>query len=103
MFYYPPLNIAVPTQEHEVETEKIPPKEEPKENIEDVKKRARKPPKDGPCKRCGENKPLNRLLLCYRCWVLVQLEGKGWKEGQPHPAGCGCDLDCRFDSKGENN
>lgn len=79
------------------------PKEEEKETPEDIKRRARKPPKDGPCKRCGQNKPINRLMLCYPCWVKVSLEKSGWREGQNHPAGCGCDLDCKFESKGDNN
>lgn len=85
----------------EVATEK--PKPEEKESVEEIKKRARKPPSEGPCKGCGQNKPLNRLMLCYSCWVKKQLSDKGWREGQPHPAGCGCDLDCRFESKGDNN
>lgn len=76
---------------------------EKKETPEDIKKRARKPPKDGPCKGCGKNLPLNRLQLCYRCWVLKQLKDQGWREGQSHPAGCGCDLDCRLDKEGADN
>ena len=66
-----------------------------KETPEDVKKRARKPPKDGPCKRCGKNKPLNRLMLCYECWVKENLERSGWHEGEPHPPGCGCAISCQ--------
>ena len=58
---------------------------------EDIKKRARKPPKDGPCKRCGQDRPLNRLMLCYKCWVITNLEHGGWKQGEPHPADCGCE------------
>jgi hypothetical protein len=82
-----------------------PPKEKPeeKESLDDIKKRARKPPTIGPCLGCGKNKPLNRLMLCYRCWVNKNNSDKGWKEGQPHPAGCGCDLDCRFDKTTPNN
>lgn len=76
---------------------------EKEETPEDIKRRARKPPSEGPCKRCGQDRPLNRLMLCYKCWVLVQLEKSGWREGQPHPAGCGCDLDCRFEDKGADN
>jgi hypothetical protein len=78
-----------------------------KETPDELNARARKPPTDGTCKRCGLPKPVNRLKLCYPCWVKSENEGKGWKEGQPHPSGCGCDLDCRFDStgaaKGANN
>lgn len=78
-------------------------KPEEKETPEEIKKRARKPPADGPCRGCGKNLPLNRLMLCYSCWVKKQLSDRGWREGQPHPAGCGCDLDCRFDKKGADN
>lgn len=81
----------------------VKPKEEEKETPEDIKKRARKPPSDGPCKRCGQNKPINRLMLCYPCWVKAELEKGGWREGKNHPDSCGCDLDCKFESKGDNN
>jgi hypothetical protein len=63
----------------------------------------RKPPREGLCRRCGKTAPINRLMLCYPCWVKTQLEEKGWREGQPHPRGCGCWLDCRHDSKGGAN
>lgn len=76
---------------------------EEKETPEEMKKRARKPPKDGPCKRCGENKPLNRLFLCYVCWVKVENEKSGWKEGQNHPATCGCDVECAAERKDFGN
>jgi len=76
---------------------------EEKETPEDIKKHARKPPKDGPCKRCGQNKPLNRLMLCYVCWVKVQLEGRGWREGQNHPSDCGCELECKSELRGFGN
>lgn len=79
------------------------PKKEEKETPEEIRKRARKPPSEGPCKRCGQSKPINRLMLCYPCWLKTQLEKEGWREGQPHPPTCGCDLDCRFDSKGADN
>lgn len=78
-------------------------KEEKKETPEDIKKRARKPPRDGPCKRCGQDRPLNRLFLCYKCWVVTNLEKGGWREGQAHPVGCGCDLDCRLEKDGAEN
>jgi len=48
------------------------------------------PPSRGLCRRCGENKPINRLMLCYPCWVKTNLEEKGWREGQPHPEWCQC-------------
>ena len=37
------------------------------------------------------NKPINRLILCYPCWVKSELEKDGWKEGQPHPDECHCE------------
>lgn len=79
--------------------ETVPPEAKPdeKETPEEIKKRARKPPSDGPCKRCGQNKPINRLMLCYPCWVKTRNEERGWKEGQPHPAGCNCDVECAID------
>jgi len=73
------------------------------ESAEDAAKRARKPPADGPCKGCGRDRPLNRLMLCYPCWVKKRNEERGWREGQPHPEGCGCDLECRFDSLSQNS
>ncbi|MBI5210565.1 MAG: hypothetical protein HY927_11400 [Elusimicrobia bacterium] len=50
----------------------------------------RRPPSRGACRRCGRNKPVNRLMLCYPCWVKTRLEEKGWREGMPHPDDCGC-------------
>ena len=50
----------------------------------------RRPPSKGLCRRCGENKPINRLMLCYPCWVKTRLEEHGWREGMPHPDDCGC-------------
>lgn len=50
----------------------------------------RRPPSRGICRRCGRNKPVNRLMLCYPCWVKTRLEEKGWREGMPHPDDCGC-------------
>ncbi|MDD5301536.1 MAG: hypothetical protein PHS14_00390 [Elusimicrobia bacterium] len=73
------------------------PKDDEKESEEELAKRARKPPTGGKCIRCGEPKPINRLKLCYPCWVKSENEKKGWREGQPHPAGCGCDMDCVID------
>ncbi len=73
-------------------------KPEEKESIEDIFKRAAKPPADGPCKGCGESKPLNRLMLCFPCWVKKQIldeakeKGWDWIPGDPHPSHCGCNL-----------
>ena len=66
-------------------------KDLPKEEIDLAKIPKRAPPSKGMCMRCGENKPINRLMLCYPCWVKSQLEKDGWKEGEPHPDECGCE------------
>lgn len=63
----------------------------PQEEVDLERLPKRAPPKKGLCLRCGEDKPINRLMLCYPCWVKVQLEKDGWKEGQPHPESCGCE------------
>lgn len=74
--------------------EEAKPKEKP--DIDKENDTGRKPPKEGICKRCGQNRPINRLMLCYRCWVIVVLEdnakarGEVWTEGMPHPASCDC-------------
>lgn len=93
--------VSLETLEGFAPTKEAPPKE--KETPEEIKKRARKPPAGGKCIRCGEYKPINRLKMCYPCWTKFMLEKDGWKEGQPHPPTCGCDLDCRFDKKGADN
>jgi hypothetical protein len=74
-------------------------KPEEKESVEDIERRARKPPSDGPCKGCGKNLPLNRLMLCFRCWVNKNLNDDAKARGEdflpgidPHPAWCGCEL-----------
>jgi hypothetical protein len=57
----------------------------------------RAPPSRGLCRRCGQNKPVNRLMLCYPCWVKTNLEeeaksrGESWREGMPHPEWCRCE------------
>ncbi|MHB2025160.1 MAG: hypothetical protein ACYCPQ_00775 [Elusimicrobiota bacterium] len=67
----------------------------PLKDVEDEKDPAKikqkKPPKDGLCRRCGENKPINRLMLCYPCWVKSNLEKSGWREGMSHPDWCACE------------
>lgn len=51
-----------------------------------------KVPEIGGCVRCnGGGLPINRMKLCYTCWVEVNLESCGWKRGQPHPLWCHCD------------
>lgn len=58
----------------------------------------RTPPKEGICKRCGQDKPINRLMLCYACWVITNLEdsaksrGELWTPQMPHPAWCACSI-----------
>ena len=69
-------------------------KPEEKEDDEAIKKRSRKPPSEGPCKMCKQMKQLNRLLLCYECWLKDKLHkdsGGEWLPGDPHPRTCGCD------------
>lgn len=89
--------VAEPAAPTETPADKTKPEE--KEDIDDIEKRARKPPADGPCKGCGENKPLNRLFLCYKCWVHKNLLDEAKKNGvdfipgiDPHPATCHCTL-----------
>lgn len=52
-------------------------KKEEKEALEDIKKRARKPPSEGKCKRCGEHRQLNRQKICYPCFVIINLQKEG--------------------------
>lgn len=67
--------------------------EETQERPDLDKLKQRRPPKDGPCKRCGLDRPLNRLFLCYACWVKTVLEDKfGWREGMSHPDSCDCEV-----------
>ena len=69
-----------------------PPREEPAEETDLRKIAQKKPPSNGLCRRCGRNKPINRLMLCYPCWVKTELEDKaGWREGMPHPDWCQCE------------
>ena len=81
-------------EEFDVLTEDRPagvPIEETREETDIKKIPQRRPPKEGPCKRCGLDKPLNRLMLCYPCWVKTELEKQGWREGMPHPDWCHCE------------
>ena len=76
--------------EKRIDEDLLPAEEESKD--EDLRKlKQRKPPSDGPCKRCGQSKPINRLMLCYPCWVKTELEKSGWREGMPHPHWCQCE------------
>ncbi|MEK7390377.1 MAG: hypothetical protein AAB036_11855 [Elusimicrobiota bacterium] len=65
--------------------------ESPDDAVDLTRLPKRAPPSKGLCLRCGENKPINRLMLCYPCWVKTRLEKDGWKEGEPHPEHCGCE------------
>ena len=69
-----------------------------------------RPPKDGPCKRCGNDRPLNRLFLCFKCWVITNLEddakkrGETWSAGMPHPSWCKCKLPgVKHDGQSDSN
>ncbi len=72
-------------------------KEKDKDDAPPKPKLGSRPPKEGPCKRCGNDRPLNRLFLCYKCWVITNIEdeaksrGETWTSGQPHPAWCKCE------------
>lgn len=80
------------------------PVEEAPEDEKDPRKlKQRRPPKDGLCRRCGKNKPVNRLMLCYPCWVKIELEKRGWREGQPHPDDCDCEIVGVHDRLSEGN
>lgn len=65
-----------------------------KEDAPPKPKLGSRPPKEGPCKRCGNDRPLNRLFLCFRCWVLTNIEDRvpRWKPGDNHPSWCKCEL-----------
>jgi len=71
-----------------------------KENKEKpVPKEGRRVPGGGKCVRCGEKCQVNRLKLCYRCWVIIEIiqveKGKfnrDWNEKMPHPDWCQCTL-----------
>ncbi|MBI4374915.1 MAG: hypothetical protein HY549_00535 [Elusimicrobia bacterium] len=82
------------TTQEEIEAEEIdiPETEQPQGREEtDLRKLTqRQPPSRGLCRRCGLNKPINRLMLCYPCWVKIVLEKSGWRQGEPHPDGCQC-------------
>ncbi|MEK7382417.1 MAG: hypothetical protein AAB262_03935 [Elusimicrobiota bacterium] len=79
------------------------PKEKPEQETDLRKLSKKKPPSRGLCRRCGENKPINRLMLCYPCWVKSELEKNGWKDGQPHPDECGCEGIGGHSRKSEGN
>ncbi len=81
------MTIPEPTTE-ETKAEIHPPPEEEKDPSRPPQ---RKPPSRGICRRCGQNRPVNRLLLCYPCWVKTELEKTGWREGMPHPDWCRCE------------
>ena len=83
--------------------DKVLPEKTEEEALEELKKRARKPPSGGKCIKCGESKPLNRLKLCYECWVALENSKNGWEPGSPHPGTCGCDLDCSQDKNSFGN
>lgn len=56
-----------------------------------------KPPEDGPCRECKRLRRLNRLRLCYPCFVELNLaddmkkRGLEWKAGDKHPSWCDCE------------
>ncbi len=56
-----------------------------------------KPPEEGPCRECKRRRRLNRLKLCYPCYVDLNIadgmkkRGQEWKTGDKHPAWCDCE------------
>ncbi len=56
-----------------------------------------KPPADGTCRECKRLRRLNRLKLCYPCFVELVLmdeakkRGHQWKPGDKHPDWCSCE------------
>ena len=73
-------------------------KSETDEETDLDKLKQRTPPREGVCRRCGQDKPVNRMMLCYRCWVLTEIEerekraGNHWHAGMTHPDWCQCAL-----------
>ncbi len=55
------------------------------------------PPKEGSCRECKRVRRLNRLKLCYPCFVELVLmdeakkRGHEWKPGDKHPDFCSCE------------
>lgn len=55
------------------------------------------PPKEGHCRECKRVRRLNRLKLCYPCFVELVLmdeakkRGHAWKSGDKHPDFCACE------------
>jgi hypothetical protein len=56
-----------------------------------------KPPHNGNCRECKRDRPLNRLKLCYACFVELVLMDEAkkrsdpWKPGESHPKWCACE------------
>jgi hypothetical protein len=97
MFTNETATVETPEQQaEEIAREKDAPKED-KPDLDKENDHGRKPPETGKCKRCGLERPLNRLKLCYRCWVIEEIKdvekqnGRAWNEGDPHPAWCHCE------------
>ena len=86
-----PSVTTTETTEEELADEPQAPAAAPEEEKDASRLRQRKPPSNGLCRRCGKNKPINRLMLCYPCWVKTELEKSGWREGQSHPDWCRCE------------
>lgn len=99
---------TLPTAEPGVDAPAAPPAEKPLEErtaLDDAKDEAEdrpstggaEPPKEGPCRECKRLRRLNRLKLCYPCFVELVLmdeakkRGHEWKPGDKHPAYCSCE------------
>ena len=98
------LDEVLETIEKKIGEGEAPPDE--KETIDAIKKRAKEPPSEGPCKMCKQMRMLNRLLLCYECWVKDQLHkqsGGEWLPGDPHLSTCRCDAPGGCSTKNQGN
>jgi len=74
-----------------------------------VPKEGRRVPGKGKCIRCGEKKPINRLKLCYYCFVITEIIrvekekfGRVWRDGMTHPNWCQCVLPGTHGGRGSN-
>jgi hypothetical protein len=86
-----PAGVVIKTEEPFAPVKDAPDRDQ--ENKQDT---GRRPPKEGKCRKCHQDRPLNRLMLCYKCWVEEEIkdrekkEGRHWHEGMAHPDWCQC-------------
>ena len=94
----PPVEAPPEGKPKEKETDEKTALDEAKDNAEDRPDcGGAKPPEDGHCRECKRLRKLNRLKLCYPCFVELVLmdeakkRGFEWKPGDKHPDWCGCE------------